>query len=212
MILKKIKKTLIVVTLLSIILNSDSMSVLAKNDNGDMKISYGISRATVLIEQEYSSCPKIYLEEKNNNFCVDFLSSEMNIYIDEVSKSYSLDSNLIKAIIWVESNGIETAENKWCYGLMQLNKSYSDTFCEEADIDNIYDPKNNIKGGCWFFSTLVEKFGGNTDYALMAYNLGESSAREYIKNMIFETEYSKKVNFIYNSILKNNGVVKDGTI
>ena len=121
------------------------------------------------------------------------LPAELESEIDAAAAKYSLDATLVRAVIYTESRGQIDAENAYCYGLMQLNKRYAETFTTGAGIENITDPANNIHGGCWFLAELMQWADGDETLALMAYNLGQSGAWKYWSSGTRSTSYTEKV-------------------
>ena len=63
------------------------------------------------------------------------------------------------------------------------------------DIQDPYDPKDNIMGGARYFKSLMERFEGKLPLALAAYNAGPTIVDKYRKiPPIKETkDYVKKV-------------------
>lgn len=107
--------------------------------------------------------------------------SEYEEYIENVSVEYEIDPNIVRAVIYNESRGVADAYNGIAYGLMQINLQYENAFIKGAGVSDVKDPYNNIKAGCWYISELYKK-GGSYEYALTAYGLGESEAKERINS------------------------------
>ena len=120
------------------------------------------------------------------------LSEDLEHFINQTAEHYGLPADLVRAVIWVESRGVITADNGLCVGLMQLNRDYADTFMRATGAQNITDPQYNIVCGCWWLSELMKWAEGEEDLALMAYNLGQSKARKNWNNGVV-TSYALKV-------------------
>jgi hypothetical protein len=93
-------------------------------------------------------------------------------------------SALVKAIISVESAGHQTGKDgttltsdKGALGLMQLEPSTA----KDLGIDP-NDPKQNVEGGSRYIQQLIDRYGGNIDTALVAYNWGMGHVDRAIKN------------------------------
>jgi len=112
--------------------------------------------------------------------------------IQEASNKYGLSFSLLKAIIKVESNFDSRAvSEKGALGLMQIMPQNLQAF----NIQEPYDPEDNIMGGARYFKSLIERFDGKLPLALAAYNAGPTIVDKY-RNIppIKETEdYVKKV-------------------
>ncbi|MCX7913200.1 MAG: lytic transglycosylase domain-containing protein [Thermodesulfovibrionales bacterium] len=109
---------------------------------------------------------------------------------------YNLDPELIKAVIKAESNWNPYAVSpKGARGLMQLMPSTA----FELGVTNSFDPEENIDGGARYLRYLLEKFNGDLNLAIAAYNAGPSRV-EKTKSVpaIPETmEFVRRVMSIY---------------
>ncbi|HPE77181.1 MAG TPA: transporter substrate-binding domain-containing protein [Draconibacterium sp.] len=113
--------------------------------------------------------------------------------IKEVSKEYNWDWRLISAIVYHESRFNEDA-GSWlgAYGLMQLMPATAEAF----GIENIENPKQNVKGGVLLLNSLNNQFlksipdsTQRIKFVLAAYNIGlghvndaQRLAKKYGKN------------------------------
>ena len=87
----------------------------------------------------------------------------------EVSARYHVDPALIRAVIETESNWNSSAvSRKGALGLMQLVPGTA----QQLGINNAFDPKQNLDGGVRYLRTLLERYNGDLDKALAAYNAG----------------------------------------
>lgn len=94
---------------------------------------------------------------------------ELEPVVEEASRHYNLPPTLIKAVIQVESNFVDTATSpKGAQGLMQLMPGTA----EELQVRNAYDIRENIWAGTRYLSILLDKFGYRLPLALAAYNAG----------------------------------------
>lgn len=110
---------------------------------------------------------------------------EYSEYVEEYSKQYEVDSNLIYAIIKAESNFKENVvSNKGAKGLMQLMDATSVDIAKilnmEFENNKILEPKYNIMFGTKYISMLINKYG-NIPLALAAYNAGSGNVDKWIK-------------------------------
>lgn len=89
--------------------------------------------------------------------------------IREVSARYRVDPALVRAVIETESNWKPSAlSSKGAQGLMQLKPGTA----HELGVHNAFDPKQNLDGGVRYLRTLLERYNGDLDRALAAYNAG----------------------------------------
>lgn len=110
----------------------------------------------------------------------------------KASQEHQIEPALIKAIIMAESSYNPRAESKrGAKGLMQLMPNTA----QALGIDDIYDPSHNINGGTKYFRFLLDKFNGNVNIALAAYNAGLTNVQRYNGIPPFEStrQYIKKV-------------------
>lgn len=87
----------------------------------------------------------------------------------QAAKTYQVDPALIKAIIMAESNYNPLAvSSQGAQGLMQL---MPDT-AKWLGVADAFDPTLNINGGVRYFRYLLDRFKGDVEMALAAYNAG----------------------------------------
>lgn len=91
--------------------------------------------------------------------------------IQKAAKQFSVDSHLIKAIIMAESSFDPNAISKsGAQGLMQLMPPTAN----DMEVNNPFDPEENIFGGTRYISLLLKKFKQDKKLAIAAYNVGPS--------------------------------------
>jgi len=92
--------------------------------------------------------------------------------IREVSDRYRVDPALVRAVIQTESNWNSSAiSRKGARGLMQLVPGTA----QQLGVNNAFDPKQNLDGGVRYLHMLLERYNGDLDRALAAYNAGPSA-------------------------------------
>ncbi len=101
---------------------------------------------------------------------------EFDPYIEDAAAKFGVSSDLIRAIIRVESSFDEYAvSSKGAKGLMQLMPATARRF----GVSNPFDPAQAIMGGTEYLSYLLGLFRGNIDLAAAGYNAGENAVLRY---------------------------------
>jgi soluble lytic murein transglycosylase-like protein len=119
-------------------------------------------------------------------------SQALHETILQTSLLYRLNPALVHAVIRAESAYDPHALSaKGAMGLMQLMPETASLL----NVSNPYDPEQNISGGARYLRYLLDRFGGNLELALAAYNAGENRvSRESRVPHISETQqYVRKV-------------------
>ncbi len=102
-------------------------------------------------------------------FSADTDPAQYRRFIDEAARRHGISKALLKAIIKVESDyNPRAVSRKGAKGLMQIMPENFDV----CDIENPFDPRQNIMGGTRFLKKLLEHFGGDLTKAVAAYNAG----------------------------------------
>jgi soluble lytic murein transglycosylase-like protein len=105
----------------------------------------------------------------------DVLAEEIPVslrtMVDTISLNHGVDPALVRAVIKTESNFNRWAvSNKGARGLMQLIPETGSRY----GVRDFFDPQQNVEGGVQYLKFLLEKFNGNLDLSLAAYNAGEN--------------------------------------
>ena len=125
-------------------------------------------------------------------------------FIRTAAERYSLDPELIRAIIKVESDFNPYAvSKKGAMGLMQL---MPDT-AKDMKVNAPFEAEDNIMGGSRYLRKLLDIFGGNLQLGLAAYNAGPTRvlANGTVPGIPETEQYVKKV-------LREYGRMRTGTI
>ncbi len=96
--------------------------------------------------------------------------------VRSASYRYDVDPYLVLGMIKVESNfNAYAVSHKGAKGLMQLMPGTARLY----KVDDVYDPVQNIYGGVGYFRLLLDRFDGNVQLALAAYNAGPGAVAKY---------------------------------
>jgi len=124
-------------------------------------------------------------------------ASAYHSIVHEKASLYDLDPSLIKAVIKTESNWNSRAvSRKGAMGLMQLMPATA----MDMNVQNPYDPEENIEGGTKYLRNLLERFNGDITLALAAYNAGPKTVEKfgYVPPITETKHYVSKVLSLYN--------------
>ena len=112
--------------------------------------------------------------------------------IDRVAQQMDLPSRLVHSVVFAESSYRPDAISPaGAQGLMQLMPATA----QEVGVKNAFDPQDNLIGGCQYLKGLLEKYNGDLDHTLAAYNWGQGNVdRKGLEQMPLETRnYITKV-------------------
>lgn len=101
---------------------------------------------------------------------------EIDRLVSANAATWNVDPSLIKAIIANESGfNANATSNVGAQGLMQLMPGTA----SGLGVTDAYDPAQNVWGGTRYIRGLLDRFGGNTELAVAAYNAGPGAVEKY---------------------------------
>lgn len=96
--------------------------------------------------------------------------------IAEASEAYDVPFAFIKAVIRIESAFRPDAESHaGAMGLMQLMPRTA----ASLNVTDAYNPRQNIYGGAKFLRILIDRYDGDINLILAAYNAGDVAVKRY---------------------------------
>ncbi|MBO4563750.1 MAG: lytic transglycosylase domain-containing protein [Clostridia bacterium] len=100
---------------------------------------------------------------------------------------YGLDPKLVAAVVYTESGFRESAVSAdGAEGLMQILPSTAEWIAfrkgEPSEGIDLFDPATNLDYGCWLLKFLLDRYDGNTRFALIAYNAGHGRLDSWLKD------------------------------
>lgn len=152
---------------------SSNLSDLKKEENNEVILK---PLNPSLNSQENGANDKVNVEsninvetkiESNNN--ITSTEQRINVAIENASKKYRIDKGILRAIIKAESNfNPSVTSSAGAQGLMQIMPSNFSFL----GISNGYDIEQNINGGAKLLRNYLDRYNGNLEMAIMAYNGG----------------------------------------
>src|SRR5215216_2755803 len=102
--------------------------------------------------------------------------SELREAIYKEAARYSIDPDLVFALVWQESRwNLRAVSPKKARGPMQLMPGTAARF----GVRDPHDPKEAARGGVAYLVWLLDRFDGNVSLALASYNSGEFAVDAY---------------------------------
>ena len=97
-------------------------------------------------------------------------------FIDEAARTAEIDSQLLRAVIVVESAFDERAvSSRGARGLMQLMP----VTARRYGARDAFNPGQNIRAGARYLRDLIDRYDNDLELVLAAYNAGEEAVERY---------------------------------
>ena len=92
------------------------------------------------------------------------------------ARRHGLDPELVRAVVAVESNfQADAVSPKGAQGLMQLMPATA----RALGVKDAFDPEQNLDGGTRHLRALLDRYNGDLERALAAYNAGEGAVERH---------------------------------
>lgn len=135
------------------------------------------------------------IEDKPNTYDIP-LDEELQLFVIEEAEAHGIAPEIIFAMIERESNYKADAigDNGKSFGLMQIQVKWHYERMQKLGCTDLLNTEQNIKVGIDILAELVEKYEGNIEMALVAYNCGSSGAnKNFFQYGVYSSEYSTAV-------------------
>lgn len=138
------------------------------------------------------------LRDSGSPASVGRFNASYDSLIRTASGRYNIDAHLVRAVIKTESDFNAAARSrKGAMGLMQLMP-------DTARLHNVFDaynPEENVEGGVRHLRMLLDRYQGDVELSLAAYNAGSGAVEKYrgIPPFVETREYVRRVLRFYDA-------------
>jgi hypothetical protein len=102
--------------------------------------------------------------------------ADLHALADRHAETHAINPALVRAVIQAESAwNTRAISSKGALGLMQLMPQTA----SELGVVDPFDPAQNIKAGVRYLKRLLDRYDGNAELALAAYNAGPGAVDKY---------------------------------
>lgn len=110
-----------------------------------------------------------FLDKGGADFIGNIRGNRMDPVFEAMGKKYGLKPSLLKAIAEAESQfNYKARSPKGAQGIMQLMPQTA----KDMGVKDPFNPVQSIEGGAKYLRSLLDRYNGDTDKALAAYNWG----------------------------------------
>lgn len=148
---------------------------------------------TVMVIQSVS-------EESANREAISFypipMDHDLQAHIIHTCQDYGIDPAVVMAMVNQESsfNAGAIGDDGESSGLLQVQEKHHKARMERLGVDDLLNPYQNATVAIDYLAELLEKYDGDLEMALTAYNCGPTGAyRNYFQHGIHSNEYSRDV-------------------
>jgi hypothetical protein len=158
---------------------------------GDVRVVVGASGRKVILNENSTQRTR-----RLSGKLVSVPDTSLQPLIALHSGNQNLDPKLVQALIQAESGYNSRAlSNKGAMGLMQLMPATASLL----KVQNPYDPDDNIRGGTRYLRQMLDRFSGQVELAVAAYNAGPGNVERHrgIPPFAETREYVRRVLALY---------------
>ncbi len=102
--------------------------------------------------------------------------AELHAIADQHADTQAVSPALVRAVIQAESAwNTRAVSSKGAMGLMQLMPATA----TEYGVADPFDPNQNVRAGVKYLKRLLDRYDGNAELALAAYNAGPGAVEKY---------------------------------
>jgi|GEM_PF-2932328 len=113
-----------------------------------------------------------------NSRALEVLPQRYEDMILELSAKYEISWQLVASLIQAESNfKARATSNRGACGLMQLTPQTASRY--QVSEQELYDPYKNVEAGIKHLKMLLDRYSGDLELAIAAYNTGEFAVDRY---------------------------------
>jgi hypothetical protein len=132
-------------------------------------------QATVNIPDEPVALADVVPESPRSAITITDLPNDVQKYCEIAAAEFSVDPNILKALVYTESRGNYTAKNGNFIGLTQLKPKFFTATIDELNITDPYDPYQNVRICAYSLANWMIKYN-DTALALDCWHKGEKGA------------------------------------
>lgn len=124
------------------------------------------------------------------------LEPDLQLFVIRICEDHHIEPSVVIAVMERESRFRADAvgDSGDALGLMQIQPKWHRERMDRLGVTDLLNPYQNVKVGIDFLAELLDRYNGDIECALMAYNAGMSGARKYwFSKGIYSNGYSQAV-------------------